>query len=249
MKTNHRTCPTCGYELPNDDECRICEKRRLVARRRVAHSGGPSTQTLAPRKHKLYFVIILCVLFGVFFQFAGPYIGKWMASSAPHPAQEQKLQWFYQQSVFGPLSLPAQPVPALSVRLVPPSYYAFFGTVVGALLYLQIALLVRRIAICVRARKTQPPPSLNRVWKVILWVSLASWLVGVLMVLLPRLVFPLLGVESIKAIGFASAIVGVFIVPYFWVIPSNLFGPSFFVLELLSFRKEGFFPNPNTSSQ
>ena len=37
MRTDSGHCPTCGYELVDDDECRICEKRRLVARRRAAH--------------------------------------------------------------------------------------------------------------------------------------------------------------------------------------------------------------------
>lgn len=197
-------------------------------------------------KHKLYFTIVLSVALGVVFQFAGPHISEWMASSAPHPAQRQKLLWFYQQSIFGPLALPAQPIPAIFGRFVPASFYTFIGTFVAALFYTQIALLLRRIAICVRAKQFQPAPSLNRVWKIILWVSLASWLVGVLAILLPRLAVPaLVGIDLAKGIGFASAIAGAFIVPFFWLIPSNLFGPSFFILELLSFRSEGLFPHPN----
>lgn len=201
-------------------------------------------------KHKLYFAIILSVALGVIFQFAGPHISEWMASSAPYPEQRQKLLWFYQQSIFGPLALPAQPMPTVLGRFLPSSFYTFIGTLVAALFYTQIALLLRRIAICVRANQVQPPPSLNRAWKAILWVSLASWLVGVLAILLPRLAVPaLVGIDLAKGIGFASAIVGAFIVPFFWLIPSNLFGPSFFILELLSFRHEGLFPHPNTSLQ
>ena len=200
-------------------------------------------------KHRFYFVIILCVALGALFTFAGPYFSAWMASAAPHPAQQQKLQWFYQQSIFGPLAIPAQPVPALTGRFVPSNLYTVFSTLIGVLFFAQIALLLRRAAICFRAKTIQPPPSLNRGWKVVLWISLVLWLVGVLTTLLPRLIHPFLGAELAKATGFASGVVGAFIVPYFWLIPSNLFGPSFFVIELLSFRKEGVLPLPNNSLQ
>lgn len=197
-------------------------------------------------KHKLYFFVIVCVSLGVFFQFVGPHISEWMASSAPHQAQQQKLSFFYQTSIFGPLGLPAQAVPTISARFVPSNYFTLFRTLVEVLFYAQIALVLRRITISVRARKIQPPPSLNSVWKTILWVSLTSWLVGVIAILLPRLATPaLVGVGLAKGIGFASAFVGAFIVPFFWLVPSNLFGPSFFVLELLSFRAEGLLPSPN----
>lgn len=196
-------------------------------------------------KHKLYFAIVLSVALGAIFQFVGPHISEWMASSAPHPEQRQRLLWFYQQSIFGPLALPAQPMPAIFGRFVPPGSFTFIGTLVASLFFAQTVLLLRRIAICVRAKRVEPPPSLNRIWKAVLWISLASWLVGVLVILLPRLAVPaLVGIELAKGIGFASAIVGAFIVPLFWLIPSNLFGPSFFILELLSFRSEGLFPPP-----
>lgn len=199
-------------------------------------------------RHKFYFVILLCVALGVLFTFAGPYLSAWMASAAPHPAQQRKLQWFYQQSIFGPLAIPAQPTPALAGYFVPSNLYTVFMTLLGVLFLVQIALLLRRVAICIRANSIQPPPTLNRGWKVILWISLVLWLVGVLATLLPRLVHPFLEAELAKAIGFASGVVGAFIVPYFWLIPSNLFGPSFFAIELLSFRKEGVLPLRSTSS-
>jgi hypothetical protein len=37
--------------------------------------------------------------------------------------------------------------------------------------------------------------------------------------------------------------------PFLWLIPSNLLGFSFFVIELLSLRKEGVFPLPNIAVQ
>jgi hypothetical protein len=204
-------------------------------------------------KQRLYFAIILCVGLGVVFTFAGPYFSTWMANNAPHPMQQQRLQWFYQQTIFVPMAIPAQPVPALAGRIVPSSLYAVFNGLISVLLYVQIALLLRRIAICFRARAIQAPLSLNRGWKIVLWVSFVLWLVGILVgilvTLLPRLVNPFLGAELSKAIGFASGVIGAFIVPFFWLIPSNLFGPSFFVIELMSFRKEGLFPLPNTSLQ
>ena len=90
-------------------------------------------------KNKLYFAIILSVALGAIFQFAGPHISEWMASSAPQPAQQKKLLWFYQQSIFGPLALPAQPMPAIFGRFIPSGFYTFIGTLVAALFFTQIA--------------------------------------------------------------------------------------------------------------
>jgi len=199
-------------------------------------------------KHRFYFAIILCVALGVVFHFSGSYFSEWMASSA-HPSQQERLKRFYQLSIFFPLSIPSHPVPAFVFRFVPPNSDFPFNAFFGALFYFDIALLLRRIAICVRTGSVQPPSSLNRGWKVVLWACLILWLVGMLTILLPRFVQPFLGAEFASALGFGAGVVGAFIVPFFWVVPSNLFGSSFFVVELLSLRREGLFSLPNTSLQ
>lgn len=43
MNNDNGKCPNCGIALPDDGECRICEKRRLVARR-AAYSGSRVSQ-------------------------------------------------------------------------------------------------------------------------------------------------------------------------------------------------------------
>ena len=198
-------------------------------------------------KNKLYGVVVFSILLAVLASFLGERIAKTMASAAPHPSQQERLQRFYVDSIFGPIGQPAQPLPLIAFRLVPAKHYNLYGTVAIVLAFAQVALLVRRIAISVRGRSVQPPPGLTKPWKIVLWITLVSWLLATLAVLLPRLAFPLLGGEMAKSVGFGSAIVGAFIVPYFWLLPNNILGPSFFILELLSIRVEGVIPSPNPS--
>ena len=163
-------------------------------------------------KHKLYFIIVLSVALGVISAFEGPDISTWMASSAfSLMDQESKtlqldvLAFFYTISILDPLTFPATPMPELLSRFIPSSFFAFDGTLSIRLFYVQIALLLRRIAICVLAKRIQPPPSLNCAWMVILWVSLVSWLIGILVTLIPILAAPtFVGIDVHKEIGFAS---------------------------------------------
>ena len=78
MNTNHRKCPTCGYELPEDDDCRICAKRLLVARRRATHSDGLSPPTSDARNKDgglLNVAISLAFLLSVFFSPGQRFVG------------------------------------------------------------------------------------------------------------------------------------------------------------------------------
>lgn len=196
-------------------------------------------------QNKLYFSIVLCVVIAVFFSFTGIYFSERMAGAAPHPAQQEKLKWFYQQSIFTPLAIPANPVPQIVSRFMPISLHILLKV----LFFAQITLLVRRIIIWLRVRSIQPPSSFNLGWKVVLGTSFALWLIGILATLLPRLIFPLLGSEFAGDLNFAYSLGIAFILPYLWIISGNLFGPSFFVLEFLSLRKEGVIPLPNQSLQ
>ncbi len=198
-------------------------------------------------KNKLYGAVLFCILLAVLASFLGKHIAKSMASAAPHPSQQERLERFYVDSIFGPIGQPAQPIPFSAVRLVPAKHYNLYGTVAIILAFAQVVLLVRRIAISVLGRSVQPPPSLTTPWKIILGVALVAWLIAALALLLPRLVFPMLSGEMASSFGLGSAMASAFIAPYFWLLSNNILGPSFFILELLSIRVEGVMPSPNPS--
>lgn len=198
-------------------------------------------------KNKLYGAVLLCISLAVLASFLGEHIAKSMASAAPHPSRQERLERFYVDSIFGPIGQPAQPIPFSAVRLVPFKYYKLYDTVAIILLFAQVALLVRRIAISVRSRSVQPPPSLTTPWKIILGVALVAWLIATLTMVLPRLVLPLLSGEMANSLSVGAAVAGAFIAPYFWLLSNNILGPSFFILELLSIKAEGVMPSTNPS--
>jgi hypothetical protein len=200
-------------------------------------------------KQRLYGVVIACVAIAILMSFLGPTLAKLMAASvAPHSGQGGRLEALYLSTIFGPMSGPAQPLPLLASRFVPSSFLGIYSAVATALVFGQALLLLRRAWISVRARAVVAPPGLNFVWKVALGLGLFSWCLGTVAVLLPRLVVPFLGIKSVEGLGIALATFSVFIVPYFWLLSSNVLGPSFFVLELLSIRREGLVPPPNSAA-
>ncbi|ABI81835.1 hypothetical protein Pcar_3215 [Syntrophotalea carbinolica DSM 2380] len=198
-------------------------------------------------RNKLYFIVIICIVLGIFFSFTGIYFSELMASAVPHPAQQEKLKWFYYNSIYTPLSIPAITIPPyfllLINKLVPSGARSIFFSFLKPLIYIQIALLFRRIIICFRAKNVQPPLSLNKSVIAVLMVSISLWVVGILATIVPRFFYPFVDTsEFAKAVVFGSAYIGAFIVPYFFVIPSNLLGPSFLFLEIFSLKKEGIMP-------
>ena len=70
MHTDIQNCPACGHALPSDNECRICEKRRLVARRRAAHlSPAPTLNTSFWQFFAYGFILSLPLAFTLLFGF------------------------------------------------------------------------------------------------------------------------------------------------------------------------------------
>ena len=189
-------------------------------------------------KSRLYATVIGCVAIAVLAAFLGPFLAKWMSSAAPYREQQERLYWFYQQSIFGPLGRPAQPMPAALARHVPA--FLLLG-----LFWMQVALFLRRAALCVRAKRIEAPSSLNVAWNVILLIGAVPWLLAAAAVLLPRIIAPLLTKELL----FGQAIAQAFLVPYLWIVAANTLGIAFFLLEAFSVWKDGAFPRPNSTLQ
>lgn len=195
---------------------------------------------------RFYLAVMVCVAIAVATHILGSTIADWMASSAPHPELQKRLVTSYHESIFSPLSRPAQPLPLLLELVI--KYQRQIGPylIISTILFgLQVLFLLRRIAICALSRSVQPPRSLNRGWKAVLWFSLASWLLGATLVLLSRLFIPLFG--GVQGLAFALAVVQAFVIPFAWLISSNFFGFTFFLVEALSIVKEGVLPRPNTA--
>lgn len=70
MRTNNRHCPTCGHELTEDGECRVCEKRRLVARRRTVNPSPATAKNVTLWQFFSYgFLLSLPLAFTYWFGF------------------------------------------------------------------------------------------------------------------------------------------------------------------------------------
>jgi hypothetical protein len=104
-----------------------------------------------------------------------------------------------------------------------------------ALFWLQAALVVRRLAIWVRRREIAAAPTMTRTWAILLAIGAGFWLLGTLIFLSPIL-FWLLGSNSlVQAMQIGNALfTGLVFIP-----AANVFGASFFAVEMLSLREEG----------
>jgi len=111
--------------------------------------------------------------------------------------------------------------------------------------WLQMALLIRRVAICIGNRKITPPSMLNAWWLALFLVGLISWILGTLVYLSPIL-FHVLGQKNAV---FAMQIGNALLTPFLYIPAANLFGIAFLVLELLSIKRDGLFPLSNSCAQ
>ncbi len=198
-------------------------------------------------KHWLYGAVIACMTAAILMSFLGPTFAKLMASAAQQAGQDGRLEAMYLRTIFGPMSGPALPLPLLGSRFVPPNLFGIYGAAATTLVFGQALLLLRRVWISVRARKIVAPPSLSLAWKIVLGLGVLSWCLGSVAELLPRLVIPFVR-TPVEGLGITLAMLSVFIVPYIWLLSNTVLGPSFFLLELLSIRREGFLPATNLSA-
>lgn len=191
------------------------------------------------RRELLYLAVLVVLWIVLALYFLGPSVARLAANGAPLEKQERLFRHY--ERVMSILTPPARPLPALADRLTSGFvqsgeriYYLVYAYAATALLWLQVALAFRRTAICVKARRMRPPPSLNIAWKIVLSIALVSWTVAAAWVLL--IVMPLHGnLATMLTYG------GVF-VPWILLPAYNLLGPSFFALEIWSLRAEGVLP-------
>jgi hypothetical protein len=229
------SCPNCGELVtPGATDCARCGY--------VLTAAKPESDVgVKPRRQRLYGLVIACVgIAVVVYAFKESFAG-YLALSVPAGARE-RVAWMYTQTILTPMAQPAQPLPALALNVFPvlrSSLLLHYGLV--ALVLLQGALLLRRVAICIAARKVIAPPALARAPKILLLIGLLSWCIAVFVEILPRLV-ALVATRPIEGLGLAAGVVSAFILPLVWIPAVNLLGPVFFTLELHSVVREGVRP-------
>jgi hypothetical protein len=136
-----------------------------------------------------------------------------------------------------------QPVPhVIWAQLIKVHFTAF---IFPLLYWLQIALLIRRVAVCIGNRKITPPSMLNGWWLAPMFIGLFSWILGALIYLSPILFLALGQKNAALAIQMGNVLLTGFV----HIPAANLFGITFFVLELLSIKRDGLFPRSNPGVQ
>lgn len=230
------TCPSCGELVtPGATDCARCGYALTLAK-------PESDLGVKPRRQRLYGLLIACVgIAVVVYAFRESFAG-YLALAVPAGARE-RVAWMYTQTILNPMAQPAQPLPALALNVFPAlrsSVLLHYGLV--ALVFLQGALLLRRVAICIAARKVIAPPALTRAPKILLLIGLLSWCIAFFAEIAPRL-GALIAPRPIEGLGLAAGVVSAFILPLVWIPAVNLLGPVFFTLELHSVVREGIRPS------
>jgi len=129
------------------------------------------------------------------------------------------------------ISVVVNPVPAIFQAYLP-----YLLTI--AFLWLQIALIVRRVLLCIRSRELIVPAALTGGWKVLLVIGMLSWLLGMAVFLSP-IVLHSFGQSGLV---WAMQIANTFFTGLLFIPAANVIGISFFVVEVLSARREGWLP-------
>jgi hypothetical protein len=123
------------------------------------------------------------------------------------------------------------PIPAI-VRPYLPSL------LVIAFFWVQIALIARRVLLCMRNRGLVVPVALSGGWKVLLVIALLSWVLGTAVFLSPIVLHAMGARGAVWAMQIANTFfTGLLLLP-----AANLFGVTFFVVEVLSAAREGWLP-------
>jgi hypothetical protein len=120
------------------------------------------------------------------------------------------------------------PIPAIVRAYLP-------HLLVTALFWVQIALIARRIVLCIRNRELVVPVALAGGWKVLLVIALLSWILGTAIFLSP-IVLQTMGASGAV---WAMQIANTFFTGLLFLPAANLFGVTFFMVEVLSGSREG----------
>lgn len=129
------------------------------------------------------------------------------------------------------IKIVVNPVPLLLRAHVP-------QLLVTVLFLVQLALIARRVVLCTRNRELVVPVALAGGWKVLLAIALMSWVLGTLVTLSPIFLHALGASGAVWAMQIANT----FFTAYIFVPAANLFGVTFFLVEILSAGREGWLP-------
>lgn len=188
------------------------------------------------KRHRVYGLVIACVAIALVVSIFREGIATLLA-----------LSWIYAMTLLNPMAQPAQPLPLIAQNLIPLRDSLIFPYALVAMVFVQGALLLRRVVICVAARRIVVPPALSRALTILLLIGLTSWCVPILGELLLRLL--VLGAGwLIPGLALAAGVVSAFILPLVWIPAMNLLGPIFFALELHSLLEEGLLPQVASST-
>lgn len=170
-----------------------------------------------------------------------------LALSVPG-VSEQRATWLISATLLKPMAQPAQPLPWLARGLIPfrESLFSYYALV--ALVFVQGALLARRVLVCKAARRIVLPPALNRTLGVLLLIGAVSWCVPIFLELVTRALALVAG-SNVQGVTAGAAVLSAFIVPLVWIPAMNLLGPTFFALEVHSLLTEGLLPRGNLGSK
>jgi len=123
------------------------------------------------------------------------------------------------------------PIPATLAAHLPSLFVAAF-------FWFQVAIVARRVLLCVRNRGLVVPVALTGGWKVLLLIGVLSWILGTAVFLSPLLLHVLSANEAVWAMQIANT----FFTGLLFIPAANVFGISFFVVEILSAGREGWLP-------
>lgn len=129
------------------------------------------------------------------------------------------------------IKIVVNPVPLLLRAHVP-------QLLVTVLFWVQLALIARRVVLCTRNRELVVPVALVGGWKVLLAIALISWVLGTLVTLSPIFLHALGASGAVWAMQIANT----FFTAYIFIPAANLFGVTFFLVEILSAGREGWLP-------
>lgn len=241
-------CPNCSAELAKREaECWNCgaifgaegawtpterpagkfEKREKPQSRGAAPQKAEDLAVRLRRtasfRRRTYAVVLLVMLLALLARFL-----SFPLAQAYPPARGATFAQALQ--VLLSVSMVFHPIPGIALRAVP-------YLLVTALFWVQVALLVRRFGICLRDKKIIPPSALSG-WSIaLLLVGLLSWFIGTIVFLSPIFFHALNQKDLVWAMQIANSLLTGFL----YIPAANLVGITFFVLEMVSLKRDGLF--------
>lgn len=265
LEMGEGVCPKCGALFgPNSTWLPTLRPRGPVPARpgglavrsvEAPSEEGPRQKPAEPTesfrpaagRQRLYGLVVACVAIACLVYAFRDGLAQLLALSVPSGARE-RVAWMYAQTILAPMAQPAQPLPALAINMTALGSSVLMYYSLVALVLLQVALLLRRIVICVAERKVVAPSGLTRIPKVLLFIGLTTWCIAILVEFSPRLLVLLVG-RPIPGLGLTAGVIHAFILPFIWIPALNFIGPVFFALELHSVSREGLRPRNRSKPQ